>query len=160
MENSKQFYINGAWVDPIAGTEFDVINPSTEEAYAQISLGGEADTNAAVAAAKAAFKTWPNSTKAERLELMENILEVYTRRSDEMGETISKEMGAPIEMAKMAQSGTGTSHIKAFIRALKAFDFERDLRDNTPNDKIIYEPIGVCGLITVNASSPSPSKFL
>ena len=128
MENSKQFYINGAWVDPIAGTEFDVINPSTEEAYAQISLGGEADTNAAIAAAKEAFKTWPKSSKAERLELMESILEVYTRRSDEMGETISKEMGAPIEMAKMAQSGTGTSHIKAFIRSLKGFEFERDLR--------------------------------
>ncbi|NRB31304.1 MAG: aldehyde dehydrogenase family protein [Rhizobiaceae bacterium] len=148
MENSKQFYINGAWVDPIAGTEFDVINPSTEEAYAQISLGGEADTNAAIAAAKEAFKTWPKSSKAERLELMESILEVYTRRSDEMGETISKEMGAPIEMAKMAQSGTGTSHIKAFIRSLKGFEFERDLRENTPNDKIIYEPIGVCALIT------------
>lgn len=148
MENSKQFYINGAWVDPIAGTDFDVINPSSEEAYAQISLGGEADTNAAIAAAKEAFKTWPKSTKAERLELMESILEVYTRRSDEMGETISKEMGAPIEMAKMAQSGTGTSHIKAFIRSLKGFEFERDLRENTPNDKIIYEPIGVCGLIT------------
>lgn len=148
MENSKQFYINGAWVDPIAGTEFDVINPSTEEAYAQISLGGEADTNAAIAAAKEAFKTWPKSNKAERLELMESILEVYTRRSDEMGETISKEMGAPIEMAKMAQSGTGSSHIKAFIRSLKGFEFERNLRENTPNDKIIYEPIGVCALIT------------
>ena len=148
MENSKQFYINGAWVDPIAGTEFDVINPSTEEAYAQISLGGEADTNAAIAAAKEAFKTWPKSSKAERLELMESILEVYTRRSDEMGETISKEMGAPIEMAKMAQSGTGSSHIKAFIRSLKGFEFERNLRENTPNDKIIYEPIGVCALIT------------
>ncbi|MEP0944001.1 MAG: aldehyde dehydrogenase family protein [Rhizobiaceae bacterium] len=148
MENSKQFYINGAWVDPIAGTEFDVINPSTEEAYAQITLGGEADTNAAIAAAKEAFKTWPRSSKAERLELMESILEVYTKRSDEMGETISMEMGAPIDMSKMAQSGTGTAHIKTFIRTLKDFEFERELRENTPNDRVIYEPIGICGLIT------------
>ena len=125
---------------PIAGTEFDVINLSTEEAYTQISLGGEADTNAVIAAAKEAFKTWSRSSKDERLELMENILEVYTRRSDEMG--------APIDMSKMAQSGTGTAHIKTFIRTLKSFEFERELRENTPNDRIIYEPIGVCGLIT------------
>ena len=148
MHDSTQFYINGAWVDPIAGTAFDVINPSTEEAYAQISLGGEADTNAAVAAAREAFKTWAFSSKDERLELMERILEVYKRRADEMGETISKEMGAPIDMARSAQSGTGSGHIKAFIRTLKDFEFERDLRENKPNDRIIYEPIGVCGLIT------------
>ncbi|MEP1207280.1 MAG: aldehyde dehydrogenase family protein [Rhizobiaceae bacterium] len=148
MENSKQFYINGAWINPVAGTAFDVINPSTEEAYAQISLGGEADTNAAIAAAKEAFETWSSSSKQERIDLMEKILEVYTARSDEMGETISREMGAPIDMSKTAQSATGTSHIKAFIRTLKAFDFERELRPNTPNDRIIYEPIGVCGLIT------------
>ena len=148
MNNSKQFYINGAWVDPIDGTDFDVINPSTEEAYAQISLGGAADSEAAIAAAKEAFKTWAWSSKDERIALMEKILEIYMERSDEMGEVISKEMGAPIDMSKMAQSGTGSAHIKTFIHTLKSFEFERELRPNTPNDKIIYEPIGVCGLIT------------
>ena len=148
MENSKQFYINGKWVDPIDGKDFDVINPSNEEVYATISLGGAADAEAAIAAAKEAFKTWAWSSKQERLDLMNQILEVYMKRSDEMGETISREMGAPIDMSKMAQSGTGSAHIKAFIRTLENFEFERDLRDNTPQDKIIYEPIGVCGLIT------------
>ena len=148
MANSKQFYINGKWVDPIDGKDFDVINPSNEEAYATISLGGEADAEAAIAAAKEAFKTWAWSSKQERLDLMNQILEVYMKRSDEMGETISREMGAPIDMSKMAQSGTGSAHIKAFIRTLENFEFERDLRADTPQDKIIYEPIGVCGLIT------------
>ncbi|MGI9354981.1 MAG: aldehyde dehydrogenase family protein, partial [Rhizobiaceae bacterium] len=146
--NEKQFYIDGAWVDPINGTGLDVINPSTEEAVATISLGCEADTETAIAAAKKAFETWAWSSKQERLDLMNRILEVYMARSDEMGETISKEMGAPIEMSKTAQSGTGSAHIKAFIRVLDGFDFERDLRPNTPNDRIIYEPIGACGLIT------------
>ena len=148
MANSKKFYINGKWVDPIDGKDFDVINPSNEEAYATISLGGEADAEAAIAAAKEAFKTWAWSSKQERLDLMNQILEVYMKRSDEMGETISREMGAPIDMSKMAQSGTGSAHIKAFIRTLENFEFERDLRADTPQDKIIYEPIGVCGLIT------------
>ncbi len=146
--NTKQFYIDGAWVDPIEGTEIDVVNPSTETVCARISLGGEADTQAAVAAAKRAFDSWSLSSKAERLELMNRILEVYLSRSDEVGETISREMGAPVDMAAASQAGTGSYHIKAFIRALEVFEFERELRPNTPNDRILYEPIGVCGLIT------------
>ena len=148
MQDARNFYINGAWVAPIEGRDFAVIDPSTEEACATISLGGNADTNAAVAAVKAAFPKWRLSSKAERIELMETILDVYMRRSDEMAAAISTEMGAPIDMAKVQQSGTGSFHIKAFIEALKGFEFERGLRDDAPNDRIIYEPIGVCGLIT------------
>ncbi|MFK8075475.1 MAG: aldehyde dehydrogenase family protein [Granulosicoccus sp.] len=146
--NTKQFYINGAWVDPIDGTDLDVINPSTEGVSATISLGGQADTDAAVAAAKEAFKTWSLSSKEERLDLMKRILDVYNRRSDEMAHAISDEMGAPIDMSKAAQSGTGTYHISSFIKTLESFEFDRELRPNTPNDRILYEPIGVCGLIT------------
>jgi len=124
------------------------IDPSTEKVCATISLGGEADTNAAVAAAKEAFNSWSQSSKSDRLDLMNRILDVYNKRSDEMGETISREMGAPVSMSKMAQSGSGSAHIKAFIKALETFDFDRDLRADTPKDQLLYEPIGVCGLIT------------
>ncbi len=148
MQNARNFYINGQWVAPQSGVDFAVIDPSTEQAYETIMLGGEADTNAAVAAAKAAFPQWRTSSKAERLELMESILEVYKQRSDEMGAVISQEMGAPIDMAKTQQSGTGSYHMQAFIDAFKGFEFERGLRDDAPNDRIIYEPIGVCALIT------------
>ena len=148
MQDARRFYINGAWAAAKDGTDMDVIDPSTEEAFATISLGGQGDTDAAVAAAKAAFASWRKSSKAERLELMENILEIYLRRSDELGDVISREVGSPVEMSRASQSGTGSGHIKAFIDALRGFDFERDLRENTPNDRIIYEPIGVCALIT------------
>ena len=60
--NTKQFYIDGAWVDPIDGTDLDVINPSTEEVCATISLGGKADTEAAVAAAAVASKKSSSSS--------------------------------------------------------------------------------------------------
>ncbi len=76
MENARNFYIDGKWVAPIEGRDFDVIDPSTEEATATISLGGQADTDAAVAAAKAAFPTWRLSSKAERIDLLESILDV------------------------------------------------------------------------------------
>ena len=118
MENAANFYIDGKWVAPQQGTDFPVIDPSTEEAVTTISLGGEADTNAAVAAAKSAFASWRNSSKAERLELLESILSVYTKRSDEMAAAISSEMGAPIDMAKVQQSGTGSFHLNAFIDKL------------------------------------------
>jgi len=146
--NTRQFYIDGAWVDPLEGTDLDVVDPSTEERVATISLGGDRDTDAAVAAASAAFVTWSQSSKAVRLALMQRILEVYTARSDEMGETISREMGAPIDMSRSAQSGSGSSHIKAFIRTLEGYAFERELRPDTPRDRILHEPIGVCALIT------------
>lgn len=148
MKDMRKFYINGEWVNPINGTDFDVINPSTEEAYAVISLGGKEDAELAIAAAKATFPSWSKSSKAERIELMETILEVYLKHSDEMGQTISEEMGAPVSMSKTSQSGTGSYHIKAFIDAMKTYEFERELRSDTPNDRIIHEPIGVCGLIT------------
>ena len=148
MENARNFYIDGAWVAPQAGTAFDVIDPSNEEVVTQISLGGEADTNAAVAAAKAKFPTWRWTSKAERLELMENILAVYTKRSDDMAHAISREMGAPVDMAKVQQSGAGAGHIKAFIQALKEFTFEHPLREGEESTNIIHEPIGVCALIT------------
>lgn len=148
MANAKQFYINGEWVNPIQGQDFAVIDPSTEEQISTISLGGEADTNAAVAAAKAAFGSWRSSSKNERLDLLETILEIYTRRSDEMAAAISSEMGAPIDMSKQQQSATGSTHLKAFIDALRGFEFEHSLRAGAEDTRIIYEPIGVCALIT------------
>ncbi len=146
--NTSKFYIDGSWVDPISGSPLDIINPSTEEAFATISLGSEADLESAVSAARRAFVSWSMTAKSERLELMKRILSVYRSRSDEMGAIISREMGAPIDMAESSQSGSGTYHIEAFIQALENFEFEQELRSDTPEDRIIYEPIGVCGLIT------------
>ncbi len=146
--NTRQFYIDGRWTDPLDATELDVIDPSTEEAIATISLGGEADTNAAVAAAARAFESWSQSSKDERVTLMRRILEIYTARADEMGETISREMGAPIAMSRSSQAGAGSSHIQAFIDTLEGFEFESELRPDTPHDRILREPIGVCALIT------------
>ena len=148
MENSRNFYINGMWTAPMAGHDFDVVDPSTEEVADTIVLGGQADTDAAVAAAKAEFPKWRLSSKAERLELMQSILDVYMRRSDEMGAVISTEMGAPIDMSKVSQSGTGSFHLKAFIASLKDYEFEHALRAGEDDTRIIHEPIGVCALIT------------
>ena len=148
MLDKRDFYIDGAWVAPKAGTDLTVIDPSVEEACAVISLGGEADTNAAVAAAKAAFPGWAATPVAERIALAERIAEEYERRKGDMAKAISLEMGAPIDMSHVQQAPTGTGHIKAFIAAAKEFDFDHPLRPDATDTRILYEPIGVCGLIT------------
>ena len=148
MIEKRQFYINGAWVDPIEGRDHHVIDPSTEEPCAVISLGGQADTDAAVAAAKAAFPSWMATPAATRIDLVEKLLEVYKSRQEEMAQAISVEMGAPIDMARQQQVGAGTWHIQNFIDEARKFDFERPLGDHAPNDRILYEAVGVCALIT------------
>ncbi|MDH3352712.1 MAG: aldehyde dehydrogenase family protein, partial [Gammaproteobacteria bacterium] len=144
MREMLQFYIDGKWVDPVTPTTMDVINPATEEVCGRISLGSAADVDLAVAAAKRAFPTYSQSTREQRLELLQAILDEFAKRHDEIAEAIMDEMGAPWGLAKHAQAASGPQHIKAAMRALKTFDFEETNRTTL----IVKEPIGVCGLIT------------
>jgi len=148
MIEKRQFYINGAWVDPMAGRDYKVIDPATEEPCAIVSLGGQDDTDAAVSAACAAFPGWMASAPEARIALVEKLFDIYKSRSEEMAQAISLEMGAPIDLARQAQAPSGLGHMKAFIRAGKAFDFIEPLGDHAPNDRIIHEPVGVVGMIT------------
>ncbi|NCQ24651.1 MAG: aldehyde dehydrogenase family protein [Rhodobacteraceae bacterium CG17_big_fil_post_rev_8_21_14_2_50_63_15] len=148
MINKRQFYINGAWVNPSATNDHPVINPSTEEPCAIISLGGQADTDAAVAAARAAFPAWMATSPADRIAYVEKILEVYKTRAEDLAQAMSLEMGAPITMSRESQVTSGTWHISNFITAARAFQFDAPLGDHAPNDRIIHEAVGVIGMIT------------
>jgi aldehyde dehydrogenase (NAD+) len=148
MIEKRDFYINGQWVAPTQANDFDVIDPSTEEPCAIISLGGEADTNAAVAAAKAALPGWMATPVEERIALVEKLAEIYATRGEDMAQAMSAEMGAPIDMARTQQIGAGSYHLKNFVRAARAFEFDRPLNDRSPNDRLIFEAVGVAALIT------------
>ena len=148
MLDKRQFYIDGAWCAPRAGQDLEVIDPATEEAFAVISLGGQADTDAAVAAARAALDDWMYAPPRERRAVVERILEAYKARADEMAETISREMGAPIDLARNAQAAAGIGHLKGYLKAFDEIAFEAPLGDHAPHDRIIKEAVGVCGLIT------------
>ena len=147
MIEKKNFYINGEWVSPSKANDFEVINPSNEEAFATISLGSKEDTDSAVNAAKNSFETWKETSIEERLSLLEKLLTIYKKRFDEMANAISMEMGAPMDWSTNVQTATGQSHIEDFILRLKEFNFEKQF-DAKSNNHIRYEPIGVCGLIT------------
>ena len=148
MSDKKKFYINGKWVSPKSNKSIKVINPATEDVCAEISLGSKEDVNDAVLSAKEAFKTWAFSSKKERLEPLEKLYELYKKRWSDIAETITTEMGAPKDFSTKLQAGTGAAHIKTFIRYLKEFDFEKPLGEHAKNQRLIYEPKGVCALIT------------
>ncbi len=148
MLDKRKFYIDGAWVSPAVPNDFDVINPSNEEVCGVISIGGQIDTDKAVSAAKAALEPWMATPKATRVALLEKLAVCYEARRGEMGDAISLEMGAPIDLATGPQAGCGTEHFADAIQTLKDFQFDRMLGDHAPNDRILMEPIGVVGLIT------------
>ena len=147
MLDKRKFYINGEWVDPIKKNDFKVINPCNEDPCAIISLGSTEDTNRAVKAAKTAFETWRETSKEERIKLLEKLLTIYKKRFNEMAEAISLEMGAPMDWSTDVQTASGRDHLEDFILRLKNFNFEEHF-DEKSNNHICYEPIGVCGLIT------------
>jgi aldehyde dehydrogenase (NAD+) len=144
MLEKLQFYIDGQWVDPAEPRTMDVVNPATEEVYGRISIGSAADVDRAVAAASRAFETFSTTSRQERIDLLQNILEVFVRRADEVAEAIMDEMGAPWGLAKYAQAASGTQHISAALKALQSYQFEEQIGSTM----IVKEPIGVCGLIT------------
>jgi aldehyde dehydrogenase (NAD+) len=144
MKDCRKFYIDGKWVDPTEVHDFPVVNPATEQPIATISLGSAADLDLAVAAAKRAFDTYSQTSQDERLALLRRIIEVYQLRMEEMAETISQEMGAPISLSRKAQAPAGLAQLSEIVKVLEHFNFE-ELKGSTLMRK---EPIGVCGLIT------------
>ena len=142
--DNRQFYIDGAWVDPVESKELKVINPATEEVAGIISMGSSKDVDRAVAAARRAFDSYSRTSPADRLALMERILAAYKAHYDEIAQAISIEMGAPITLSKGSQTGIGVGHISAMIDVLKNFKFE-EMRGTV---RLIQEPVGVCALIT------------
>jgi len=148
LDQKTDFYIDGAWRAPLEAKTIEVINPANEKPYAVISAGSAADIDLAVAAARKAFPSWSETPAEERIGYLRRIVEIYERRLEEMAQAISKEMGAPIKLARESQAAAGISHTKAFIAAFENFEFDEILSPKHSNQAIVREPIGVCGLIT------------
>lgn len=142
--HTRQFYIDGQWVDPAVPALLDVIDPSTEEAFTQIAVGSAADVDRAVAAARAAFPAFARTSREDRLDLLRAILSEYNKRYDDIAEALSREMGAPLAFARSNQAAMGPAHLERMIRDLESFKFEF-MQGST---LIAKEPIGVIGMIT------------
>lgn len=142
--NERQFYIDGAWVDPHGTRTADVVNPATNEVVATVALGSAADIDRAVTAARRAFPDFSRTSPAERAALLRRIADLLQDRREEMAQLITREMGTPITMARGPQSGAGPTQFGHYADMLEQVEFTQ------PQGKavIVREAIGVCGLIT------------
>src|SRR5215467_2435468 len=120
-----RFYIDGEWVDPASPSLYDVINPATEEVAGQISMGSAADVDRAVAAARRAFPAYSATSREERLELLNNIIKLYTRRGKTLAKAMTAEMGSPITFSKEVQVVNALAHFKQMVKVLRTYKFER-----------------------------------
>ena len=145
MSDLKKFYINGEWVTPNSKIEFPILNPANNSQVGKIILGDQVDVNNAVNAAKEAFNTYSQTTREDRLVLLDNLLKITKDRFEELAQVITTEMGAPITMSREAQADAGIGHLEGFIEALKS---SKDREELSNGDTLVREPIGVCGLIT------------
>jgi aldehyde dehydrogenase (NAD+) len=144
MREYLKFYIDGSWVKPADLTTLNIENPATEKISGKIALGSAADVDKAVKAARKAFATWSQTTREQRLEVLQRIAQEYQKRAGDLAAAITEEIGAPASLANGFQVGLGLGHLTTAIELLKNYHFEEQ-RGAT---LIVKEPIGVCGLIT------------
>lgn len=144
MREYLKFYVDGQWANPAVMKTLDVENPATEKVCGKIAVGSAADVDKAVKAARRAFASWSQTTASDRIEILQNILAEYQKRSADLAAALTEEMGAPRYLANGFQLGLGLGHLSTAIEVLKNFKFE-ERRGAT---LVVKEPIGVCGLIT------------
>jgi len=144
MREYLKFYIDGQWVDPVEPSSLDVDNPTTEQVSGKIALGAAADVDKAVSAARRAFGTWSQTSREERLDVLQAILAEYQKRTADLADAVTEEMGAPPSLAAGPQVNLGLGHLMTAIDVLKNFEFEQQHGSTL----VVKEPIGVCGLIT------------
>ena len=144
MREYLKFYIDGQWADPVRPNTLDVDNPRTEQVSGKISIGSSADVDVAVQAARRAFASWSQTSREERLDVLQAMLAEYQKRAGDLADAVSEEMGAPPSLAAGPQVNLGIGHLATAIDVLKNFEFE----EQHGATLVVKEPIGVCGLIT------------
>ncbi|AYV45247.1 aldehyde dehydrogenase family protein [Caulobacter flavus] len=144
MRDYLKFCIDGQWVEPKSDKTVDVINPATEAVAGRVTLGSAEDADLAVRAARKAFASFSQTSREERIDLLERIIAEYQKRFEDMAKAITEEMGAPAWLAQRAQAAMGIAHVQTALQVLKDYRFEED-RGTT---RLVKEPIGVCAFIT------------
>lgn len=144
MNSHLQFYIDGAWVDSAGGRVHQVIDPATEQPVTEITLGTAADVDRAVAAARAAFETFSQTSVEERAALLDRVVDAYKARIPDLAKAVSQEMGAPIGFAQAAQAPAGLGYIMGTVKALREFTFS----EQVGKARVVHEPVGVVAMIT------------
>ena len=142
-----KMWIAGKWVDAESGKTYPVFNPATETEIAQLPLGGEADVDKAVAAARKAFPIWSKKTQAERSQIVLKLAALLRENAKELGRLDTLEHGTPTKRAYSFASDTPVwfEWVAYNARSLMGHIIP------VSRDTLVYlqrEPIGVVALIT------------
>lgn len=142
MTHYGNCYINGQWTTPSSSTRFELVNPATEQPFATVALAGTAEVDQAVRAARAAFGSYSQTTREQRIALLERIVERFVAREEEVALAITEELGAPVSVRQKTVAAIDA--FRQAIKTLRAYEFQTRIGNNI----VRREPIGVCGLIT------------
>ncbi|MET0366243.1 MAG: aldehyde dehydrogenase family protein, partial [Sphingobium sp.] len=144
MRDALTFYIDGQWVAPLTETIIDVIDPADTSVAGRVAIGGAADVDRAVAAARRAFETFSRTSVAERAALLDAIIAAYQARAEDLAAAVTAEMGAPGWLATAAHVPLALGHFQIARQVLDSYSFS----EQSGTTMLAKEPIGVCGLIT------------
>ncbi len=144
VKTLDKLFIGGKWVDSTGSKMIDVINATTEAVMGRVPEGTPEDVDKAVAAAKAAFETWSQTTKEERAKYLQAIAAQLAMRQDDIATTISGEVGMPIKLSKMIQAGLPLMTFSSMPAILASTDFEEEVGSSL----VVKEAVGVVGCIT------------
>ncbi|MBC3191714.1 aldehyde dehydrogenase [Pseudonocardia sp. C8] len=149
METAPTFFINGSWVPPSTDATIDLVSPATEEVYGTAALAAEADVDAAVTAARAAFDRgpWPRMPLADRIAALQGFLEVYRPRHEELAALVTREMGSPISLSRVMHATVPQLIVEAFLDMAPSYPFRQVRRSAVGNALVTREPVGVVAAV-------------
>lgn len=144
MRQPPEHYINGRWIAVGSRPLLDVVNPLTEELLGRVAVGTADDVDAAVNAARVAFASFSQTSRKDRIDLLDAIIAQYERRFDELADLLTQELGAPPWLSRGAQVPAGLHQLTSARDLLRTFDFEEQKGPSL----IVREGVGVCAVIT------------
>ncbi|GHF36617.1 betaine-aldehyde dehydrogenase [Amycolatopsis bartoniae] len=144
-----EFFIGGHWVAPAGDGTVEIISPATEEAVAVIPEATEADIDAAVSSARAAWdrRTWRDLYPAERGRKVLRLAEVLDSRADDIARRVTLEMGQPMALSARSQRGA-IGLIRSFVDALDRIVFEERRTGPAGPALVRREGVGVAAAIS------------
>ena len=138
--------INGEWV--AGGSRFDVTDPATGATLASVPRLGAAETEAAIAAANAAWPAWRAKTAKERAAILMKWHALMIENADDLARIMTAEQGKPLAEAR-GEVAYGASFIEWFAEEAKRV-YGETIPTTDPNKRfvILKQAIGVCAAIT------------
>ncbi|MFF4424509.1 gamma-aminobutyraldehyde dehydrogenase [Streptomyces sp. NPDC001549] len=141
-------YIGGEFKDAADGRTTEVVNPATGEVYATAPLSGQADVDAAMAAAAAAFPGWRDTTPAERQKALLKIADAFEARADELVAAESENTGKPLALTASEELPPMVDQIRFFAGAARLLEGRSAGEYMEGMTSIIRrEPVGVCAQV-------------